>query len=85
MHKPTVPMTAVEPVLMYRASCHCGWWTVTGSDEKAAKVAVILHALVTRCDGCAEEIDHASAMVVGEEDRAGVFCGFCAPHYAEVA
>lgn len=82
MPKPMTAITAVEPVLMFRSSCHCGWWKVTGFDEDAAKTAVIVHALATRCDGCTDLLNHDSATVVDQGDRAGVFCAFCAPIYA---
>lgn len=82
--RPTVPMLAVEPVLMFRASCYCGWWEVTGSDEQEAQVRLIRHRAASRCDACASNTEHDDLTVVPQRGRSGSYCGHCAPIYAAV-
>lgn len=76
-----VPMIAVEPVLMFRASCFCGWWKVRATEDDA-QTTLIGHTLVTRCDGCRVDLDHDAATVHDQDSWAGAFCAACAPHYA---
>jgi hypothetical protein len=75
---------AVEPVLMFRASCYCGWWQIV-DDEELGKSAVIQHRLNTRCDGCGRDVDHGEAEAIADcfagDDTTGVFCPDCAPDY----
>jgi hypothetical protein len=78
-------MTAVEPVLMFRASCHCGWWRVTGCDEFAALTAIVGHTVNTRCDGCTDPIEHDDSVVHEQGSWAGLFCPECAFYYAPEA
>lgn len=75
------PMTAVEPVLMFRASCYCGWWKITPDEDNGIN-ALYWHTLETQCDGCTVEIDHDSATVHDQGDWAGAFCKDCAADYA---
>jgi hypothetical protein len=81
--RPTVPMLAVEPVLMFRASCYCGWWKVTGSDEAEAKVELIRHRANGDCDACKGTTGHDDLILV-ESKRPGTYCRSCAPSYAAV-
>jgi hypothetical protein len=82
--RPTVPMLAVEPVLMFRASCYCGWWKVTGSSEEEAQVELIQHRAVSICDACKGTTGHDDLTVVHESKRSGAYCATCAPSYAAV-
>jgi hypothetical protein len=81
-NSPAVPMIAVEPVLMFRASCACGWWKVVGADEDTAKDALLVHMVASRCDGCGSSAKHDDLRVQVQSTWAGAFCARCAPSYA---
>lgn len=81
---PAVPIFAVEPVysLTFRASCICGWWQMLETSEGEAQDVLIRHMLVTKCEGCTEDIEHADVTVVEQRRGAGAYCPDCAPSYA---
>lgn len=77
-----IPMLAIEPVLTYRASCHCGWADASSSDHDRALVLLMAHTFHTKCSGCAEEIEHDEAQVIDQGRWVGTFCAECAVIYA---
>lgn len=70
----------VEAVLVFRASCGCGW-SQTEPSEHEAETAAVQHRTNPRCQGCGEQHPHDDVDWFPHEEV--ILCHDCATWYPE--